>query len=299
VVKGRKILAAAALGLGLAAAAVGAPAKRAAPAPAPAAPKLMQSCDAHKFETIVTATVDGQPHQSKVKLCGNEGQSDAEWIGTLKDAIAKLDANKEMSAAVRDQIVTAINAEIARLQTVSIGPRKEQASIGPSIAPLPPRPTPVPSTQMADEYSSLPPLPTAPPQPPRVMGPGAITSVAATSARAKSPPLPLATGPAPKLSFACYSPGDVGSDAPCDQFGRETVLTVRAGEDIGGGIQLRFQRNGEERATIELAELTRGKSMRISLPREVCQGFVDGRLDLLLVKDGALLKSDGPYNLRC
>ncbi len=60
--------------------------------------------------------VDGQPQQSKVKLCGKEGQSDADWIGTLKDAVAKLGANKEMPAAVRDQIVTALKTEISRLE---------------------------------------------------------------------------------------------------------------------------------------------------------------------------------------
>jgi hypothetical protein len=40
-------------------------------------PKLIQSCDAHRFETIVHAVVDGATHNSKVKLCGVEGQSDA------------------------------------------------------------------------------------------------------------------------------------------------------------------------------------------------------------------------------
>src|SRR5213082_3171548 len=72
-----------------------------------AVPQLMQSCDAHKFETIVHAVVDGEPHDSKVKLCGVEGQSDAEWIKTLRDAMHKLQANKDMAPAVREQIVTA------------------------------------------------------------------------------------------------------------------------------------------------------------------------------------------------
>src|SRR5438876_11945916 len=77
--------------------------------------QLIQSCDAHKFETIVHAVVDGEPHDSKVKLCGVEGQGDAEWIKTIRDAIHKLQANKDMAPAVREQIVTANNAEIGRL----------------------------------------------------------------------------------------------------------------------------------------------------------------------------------------
>src|SRR3569833_2784841 len=79
-------------------------APKAAPKPVP---KLIQSCDAHKFETVVG--------ESKVTLCGVEGLSDAEWIDTLRDAIMMLDANKDMPAALRDQIVTAIMSEIARL----------------------------------------------------------------------------------------------------------------------------------------------------------------------------------------
>ena len=96
-------------------------------APKPAAPKpsaeekLIQSCDAHKFETVVDVVVDGQPKKSKVKLCGVQGQSDADWIGTLKDAVRKLEANKGMPAAQREQIVAAIKAEIGRLSVVGAG----------------------------------------------------------------------------------------------------------------------------------------------------------------------------------
>jgi len=90
---------------------VAAPPRKATPkrpsAPAPEQ-KLIQNCDAHKFETVVDTMVDGQPRKSKVKLCGVEGQSDAEWIGTLKDAIRKVEANKEMPGAQREQIVAAM-----------------------------------------------------------------------------------------------------------------------------------------------------------------------------------------------
>jgi len=62
--------------------------------------KLIQSCDAHKFETVVDLLVDGQPKKSKVKLCGVEGQSNADWIGTLKDAIG---------AEIADYLVKPVN----------------------------------------------------------------------------------------------------------------------------------------------------------------------------------------------
>lgn len=280
-----------------------APAVIAAAAPKPmsnAGRKLIQSCDAHKFETLVDMVVDGQPHQSKVKLCGKSGQSDAQWIATLKDAAAKLKANDEMAAAAREQIITAINGEIARIELAQTparmpAPVTEQES---AASLPPPRPRPQAQSPVSEEYAALPPLPAAPPPPPHLLGPGGMAAaLGMTGSKVSS--LPLAEGPPPKLSFACYSPGDVGDDAPCAEFQRETMVTVSAGENIARGVILRFERNGEQRADVDLPALTRGKSMRVSLPREVCSGFTDGKLDLQLVRNGELLKTDGPYPLRC
>src|SRR5437588_3911112 len=69
--------------------------------------KLLENCDAHKFETVIEVTAAGQTKHSRVKLCGTEGQSDADWVRTLEDAVAKTSANLQMPPAVRDQIVTA------------------------------------------------------------------------------------------------------------------------------------------------------------------------------------------------
>src|SRR4051812_34927471 len=99
-----------------AAAASGAVPKKRAPAPAepPAAVKtLVQNCDAHRFETTILLTgPDGKPKQSKVRLCGTEGQSDAEWLTTLKDAVKKTADSPNMPQAAREQIITAVDAEI-------------------------------------------------------------------------------------------------------------------------------------------------------------------------------------------
>jgi hypothetical protein len=274
-----------------------APARKAAPADAPSAEikQLLDNCDAHKFETTVDTVEDGQPHRSKVKLCGKEGQSDADWIGTLKDAIAKLDANKDMDAGVRTQIETAINAEIARLQSA--------AASKPAVLANDPgfgKDAATPST----EYSSLPPLPAAPPPPPKVLVPAetAVATAVPATRVARVPAASIATvptGPAPKLSYSCYSPGDLGGDAPCAGFDRQTMLTVRAQADVPAGLELRFLRNGEQRAQVDLAQLHRGKSLRIALPNAVCAGVGDGSLQLQVVQNGAEVKSDGPYSLRC
>ena len=104
---------------------------------------------------------------------------------------------------------------------------------------------------------------------------------------------------APRLTFACYSPGDIGGDGPCAEFDRETMLTVKAGDKVPAGVTLRFVRNGEGRADVDLASLSSGRSMRMALPRDVCAGFGAGRLELQVIENGAVVSSDGPYALRC
>ena len=270
----------------------------AAPRPAskPAA-KLIQSCDAHKFETVVTATVDGQPHQSKVKLCGVEGQSDADWMNTLHDAIRKLDADKQMQPAVRDQIKKAIDAEIARLKIESAMPGNKNAAAKTPSGPLPP-PRQAADTPISRDFAALPPLPTEPPPPPHVLG-AAVAESSPSPGLPDVPAAPRIAVAAPRLSFACYSPGDMVSDAPCAEFERETMLTVSAAGKVPAGAALRFVRNGEARADVELASLSRGNPLRMPLPRDVCAGFGAGRLELQVVEDGAVVSSDGPYALRC
>ena len=293
---GRNFVIGAAIAASLAAIAVAAPKPRAGAAvqkPASPVKQLMQSCDAHKFETVVKTEVNGEPRQSKVKLCGNEGQTDAEWIGTLKDAIAKLTTNKEMAASVREQIIGAISAEITRLESGAAAP----AAVA-SAEPVPLRPRIPAARPLTDEYSSLPPMPTTPPAPPRLIGTTAAPAIGGKRARAIVPLL-TPTGPAPKLSFACYTPGDVGGEAPCADFQRDTVVTVRAGEDLRRALELRFARNGEARAAVELNLLRKGKAVRVSMPADVCRGVGDGRLDLQIVDGGLVLASDGPYSLRC
>ena len=96
-----------------------------------AKPAVKLNCDAHKFETVVG--------ESKVKLCGVEGQNDAQWLDTLRDAIKKLEANKDMPAPQREQIVAAIKIEIARLTILGSGPvlpRKGSAAAAAPTQPL-------------------------------------------------------------------------------------------------------------------------------------------------------------------
>jgi hypothetical protein len=241
---------------------------------------LLQNCDAHKFETVIDVPeLDGSIKHSRVKLCGMEGQSDADWIGTLKDAVAKTKANDKMPPLIRSQIVAAIDAEIARLQ----------GKPATAAAALPPPRAPTSRSDVA-EYTSLPPLPTAPPPPVHVL-PGASAA------------LPFL--PKPAMSFACFTPGDVG-ELPCTEFTRDTLLTVHADEDLPAGTSLRFVRSGEPKADVALAQLKRGKEMQVPLPPQVCSHATGGRLEIRIVRavaaagaDGEEVGEDGPYNLRC
>lgn len=299
---GRMALTAAALALALPIGALAAPAKNAAPpaaTPDSEAAQLLRNCDAHKFETVVHDVVDGHPQASTVKLCGKEGQSDAEWIGTLNDAISKLNANKDMPAPVRDQIVTALRTEIARLEgsgpllssptatgksafttLTPIGPLPQSKTA--DSGPLPP-PRRVGHAAPADDYAALPPIPTAPPPPVQVLS-GAV----GTSA-------PLL--PKPRMSLTCYTPG--AAEGPCDGFTRDTLVTVHAGEDLPAGTSLRFVRDDDPKADIALPQLRKGRSARFELPVDVCRHAVGGKLELRIVRQGQEVGSEGPFNLNC
>lgn len=299
--KGRIILVSTILSLGLAVAASAAPQKSgesSAPTPSSNAVQLMQSCDAHRFETVVRTVVDGQVGQSKVKLCGKEGQSDADWILTLKDAVSKLKANEDMPADERSQIIAALNSEITRLETggaaMLTSPPTSKTTALDGISPLPPLPqrgqsgSPMvpretsPSLPSRD-YAALPPLPTAPPAPTRVLVGGVGAS------------MPLL--PKPKMSLSCYSPG--GAEGPCDGFTRYTLITVKAGEDLPADTSLRFVRDGDPKADVQLAQIKKGGSMRFAVPTDVCRHAVGGKLELRIVRAGQEVGTDGPYDLEC
>jgi hypothetical protein len=251
---------------------------------------LLENCDAHKFETFVDATVDGKPHRSKVKLCGKEGQSDAEWIGTLKDAIAKLDANTEMEAPVRDQIVTAIRAEIARLQSGGT----ELARGEPVLVP---RGLKTSSAPLSDDYTMLPPLPTKPTAPTSVLG-SATAGIAGAKAKG-GVALPLiATGPKPKLDFTCIG-ADFPGGGPCVTLNRDTIVTVRSGEAVAEPVSLRFIRGGSEHGEIDLGALRKGQTVRFTLPQQVCSGVVTSEVEVAVMRSGQFTGREGPYLLHC
>jgi len=233
----------------------------------------IESCSAHKFETTVDVIADGKKRSSKVKLCGKEGQSDADWAITLKDAAKKIEGNEKMPQTVKDQIITALNAEISKIEAaISFAAKSAMPRAAKPPADKPP------------EYSVLPPLPTAP-------------KVATKSSLAKPGPPPRK----PRLTFQCYTPGELGAGGPCIFLERETLLTVRADENLAGGARLRFLRRGDDRGEVELAQMRKGQSRRFKLPSQLCAGVVGSQVEIQILGSNAsqVLDTLGPYSLRC
>lgn len=239
-----------------------------------------ESCKARKFETTVEVMVDGKKRGSQVKLCGKEGQTDADWANTLKDAAKKVESNEKMPKTVRDQIITALNAEIAKIEIDGGEPGEPVTGALPA--------TVRPPAERPPEYSTLPPIPTAPP-------------AAARSTAAKQ--LPLL--PVPRLSVQCMTPAELGGGS-CDSLRRNSVLTVRADENLTGGARLRFLRDGNFRDEISLTPMRQGQSLRLKLPPKVCAGVYRTTLQIEIlggsanaVGTNAAARRLGPYQLRC
>ena len=72
------------------------------------------------------------------------------------------------------------------------------------------------------------------------------------------------------------------------------------------GASLRFLRDGEQLAEVELGAMKKGQRRRLTLPAPVCKGVNGGQLKIetMVVPKAAkaqaqLADSEGPYILRC
>lgn len=255
---------------------------------------LLQDCTAHSFETVVSAVVEGKLKRSKVKLCGTKGQSDSDWIRTLRDSAAKIAANESIAAPMRAEMFTALNNEIA-LRTALAGSGRVGSGLAGDFTLKPRIVTPGASKDSGTAgYSSLPPLP------PPVSVADAAREVAA---KPYMPPPPIFR---PDLGFECFSTGTGSGEGPCLEFDRFTVVVVRARSAFPAGASLRFVRDGEDQAEIGLGAMKKGQRQRIPLSAAVCKGVNGGSLKIqtwVVPKAGKaqpqLATSEGPYSLRC
>lgn len=247
-------------------------------APPAAMQKVLQSCDAHKFETVITTTVDGKLKGSKVKLCGTEGQTDEAWLRTLRDAVVKTEANAQMAPEVKTQIVSALNKEIARLTVPRV--TLPAPSTGLSLPGLRPAPA---TGSLARDYAALPPMPAPLPATAQPASRYALTKI-------------------PRLTLRCTL---VGDDRPesCASIDKDTVLLLRADEAFPAGVALRFMRRGDARAEIKLAPMRVGQTAKLRLPAAACKGVVRSRLEIQAVSGaepaGTAGGQLGEFDLRC
>ena len=286
-------------GIGIIAVAVAAGAaapKKSAPKGNEAVQALVQSCEAHKFETVIQLTGDdGKVRSSKVKLCGNQGQSDADWIRTLKDAVTKASESADMPKAAKEQIVAAINTEIERLDEAAPSSTETAIEDAPRSAE--------PEVPLSRDYASLPPLPapTAVAPPPILLPPSTgvdATSETAGSKRGKSVATPalasIAPSAAPGFSLRCALPTDPERSETCDILEPSTLLVLRADAPATSGTQLRFVRRGALHGEVPVPGLRQGQSVTLRVPADVCAGVVRSRVSI--EAGGGTI---GEYELRC
>jgi hypothetical protein len=256
--------------------------KKKAPAPSGPPKALIQNCAAHSFEATIQLTgPDGQPKQSKVKMCGTEGQSDADWIRTLQDAVKKTELSAQMPQAAKEQIIAAVNAEIDRLSHPALA-----LPGGGDIAKLPKAAAATPEVPLNRDYGALPPLPTASNvPPPHVLGPGSAIAAA------------------PRITLRCALAGDEDRPDACDSIDRDTVLVLRADDAYPRGIEVRFLRHGNQRAELDVPALKQGQTATLRLPPAVCSGVVRSKVEIQALgansPSGSPAGTIGEYDLRC
>ena len=227
----------------------------------PEALKLVTDCNARKFDTVVEREENGEKKSSKVKLCGKQGQTDAEWVATLKDAAAKIEANPKMPQSAKDQLSSALKAEIAKVEAGAAAPSAAAAAA--IVEP-----------------------PAAQPDPPPV--------AVATKSPAVAPVLKK-----PRLTIRCLAPGEKSEGSSCSMLDRATRLSIVADGDLSSGTSLRFLRRGDARAELALAPMRQGETYRTKLPPELCAGVASTKVEIQVLGSGQVADTLGPYSLRC
>lgn len=238
--------------------------------------KKVVECEGEKF--VFAWGAGARP--TKVTLCSKKDATADELVKMLDDAAAKLERASSMPEDRRIAIVEQIRAKMSEL--------KGGKAAAPAAAAVAEAPAKVP------EAAAIVPAPAPAPQP---AARPAISPVFRPTPVAAATPSLLAAKP--RLTFECYTPGDLGSGGPCTTLGRDTRLTVKAGEPLSGGTMLRFRRNGETRAELALNQMRKGQSVRLVMPRQVCGGVVEAEVEIQVARGGSAVDTRGPYLLRC
>lgn len=239
-------------------------------------------CEGEKF--LFSWGAGARP--TKVTLCSKKDATPDDLVKMLDDAATKLEGTVSIAEDRRIAIVQQIRAKIAEIRSAAAAasPPAAAAQAPPPAAAAQARPdlpqaAPVIRPQVAapSPYSAVP-----------VLAPRPVTVAARPQHAAK-----------PRLTFECFTPGDIGSGGLCTTLGRDTRLTIKADEPLAGGTALRFRRYGETRAEVALNPMRKGQSVRLVLPQKVCGGVVEAEIEIQVTQGGNAVDTRGPFLLRC
>ena len=68
-----------------------------------------------KFESSSSAGDDKNKHVNKMVICSDPGETDAAWEKTLRDALARVEANQDMNPEGKAKIMADLRTEIAKI----------------------------------------------------------------------------------------------------------------------------------------------------------------------------------------
>ena len=68
-----------------------------------------------KFESTSNSGDDKNKNVSKMVICSDPGESDAEWSKTLNKALADVEGNKDIPAPAKAQLMADLKSEIAKI----------------------------------------------------------------------------------------------------------------------------------------------------------------------------------------
>jgi hypothetical protein len=250
---------------------------------------FVEACPGHKFET--TVKIEGRERGSVVRICGEPGQTDADWLNTLNSSIKGAETNDALSQPVKEQIVAALRAEIVRLEGLAAAGQATDisAALTDSAATIAPR-------EAAPEYSTLPPLPPAPKRAtPVKVADGAMRPLADGADRPTPPP--AAPPVKPNLAITCAVPPD--NFGACARIERESQLLVQANDDLPAGTSIRFVRGGDTRGELAIGGLKKGESLREKLPAKLCAGVMRSKIQVQVLAKGQVAETLGPWYLSC
>ena len=237
---------------------------------------LRSQCGDRRFETSADGMIDGELKRRKITLCAAPGDSNAQWIAKLENAVSWVRAQPGLSDPVKAQLVASLQAKI-----------ESERSLGPMRA-LPSGGLPAADALVA----TVPPMP--PPLPRSTLSGAAMLALA--------PPLVAR----PPLTIRCLAAGERGAGTACGKLAATTVFTVHADADLAGPTTLRFTRRGEFRAETEVAALRRGQILRVKMPSQVCAGVVrsDVAIEIMSASSNSgrvaqIADKVGPFDLHC